>query len=332
MIDEFVEQVKYHFKGFSKTSLGRAVTLLDPETLNKLYDIIDIYGCAWYILMSGIYASNMAIPLSKFYSGIPEKPLTDEKSLQSLIRHLQEDLSRFKGISGAWDHSKVSIDDPQRLFLQAVMGNTFEFDGWMRSGANTHFVYQPLGLIIDKFLTPEFLNRHASNVGVILNWDASFMDADDSKYKLMVINRWGDIIDRIKRRFAPEDKKIPRFCYGFSDFYLLRPVAISILRGKQVPHEIFNWFCLWHFRRRWGSSPSDVLYAQAICKEWERFREVIYKLEYKRNHLFNCLMRILHELKTVPLSREQIGDIYPSLIKAALKRKDTIAAEFLQNI
>jgi hypothetical protein len=158
------------------------------------------------------------------------------------------------------------------------------------------------------------------------------MDADNSKYKLMVIDRWPDIIERIKRRFAPEDKKLPRFCYGFNDFYLLRPVAVSILRGKQVPDEIFNWFALWHFRRRWGSTPSDMLYARAVCKEWERFREVIYGLDYKRNHLFNCFMRILHELKTVPLSREQLSDIYPSLIRAALKRKDAIAAEFLQII
>ena len=330
MIDEFVELVRKRFEGFSRTSLGRVVVSLDQPTIDKLP--IDIYGCAWYIMITGIYGAQVSEQIKRFYSDIPEKSLINDNSLQSLIKHIQTDMARFRGISGTWDHSKVSVEDPQRIFMQTVHGNKFEFDGWMRSGTATNQMYQPLGLITDKFLTIEFLDRHASNVGVILNWDASFMDADDSEYRLMIIDRWPDIINRIKRRFAPDDKKLPRFCYGFNDFYLLRPVAVSILRGKPVPHDIFGWFCLWHFRRRWGSTPSDILYAKAICKEWERFREVIYKLDYKRNHLFNCLMRILHELKTLPLTREQIGDIYPSMIRAALKRNDKIAMEFLQTL
>jgi len=327
-----VARVRKQFEGFGGTSLGRAMGSLDPERLDKLSNIVDIYGYAWYIIMTCTYNIQLDIQIKRFYSDIPEKPLLDDTSLQSLVKYLQSDLNRFNGISGSWDHSKVSVDDIARLFMQTVSGVKFEFDGWLRSGASTNQIYQPLGLIADKFLEPEFFGRHASNIGAILNWDASFMDADDSKYKLMVIDRWPDIIGRIKRRFAPEDKKLPRFCYGFNDFYLLRPVAVSILRGKQVPDEIFNWFALWHFRRRWGSTPSDVLYAKAICKGWERFREVIYSLDYKRNHLFNCFMRILHELKTVPLTREQLGDVYPSLIRAALKRNDTIAAEFIQII
>lgn len=332
MVDEFVAQVRKQFEGLGRTSLGRGIGSLNPESLDKLSDVVDVYGCAWYTIMAGIYCTQLNVHTKKFYSDIPEKSLLDDASLQSLVKHLQSDLNRVKGISGSWDHSKVAVDDIARLFMQTVSGVKFEFNGWVRSGASTNQMYQPLGLIAEQFLTPDFLDRHASNVGVILNWDASFMDAGNDKYKLMVIDRWPDIIDRIKRRFAPEDKKLPRFCYGFNDFYLLRPVAVSILRGKQVPDEIFNWFALWHFRRKWGSTPSDVLYAKAICKGWERFREVIYSLDYKRNHLFNCIMRILHELKTVPLTREQLGDIYPSLIRAALKRKDAVAAEFLQII
>ena len=332
MIDAFVARVQHKFEGLSRTSLGRAVTGLNQETLDSMSDIVDVYGCAWYIMISGMYNAITPTQLVEFYSNIPEKSLLDEKALQSLVRHLKDSLSRFRGISGSWNHNKIQVEDISRIFLQTVEESKFEFDGWMRSGASINIIYQPLGLIAEKFLEPEFFDRHASNVGAILNWDASFMDADNSKYKLMVIDRWPDIIGRIKRRFAPEDKKLPRFCYGFNDFYLLRPVAVSILRGKQVPNEIFNWFALWHFRRRWGSTPSDMLYAKAVCKEWVRFREVIYGLDYKRNHLFNCFMRMLHELKTVPLTREQLNDIYPSLIRAALKRKDAIAAEFLQII
>lgn len=330
MIDEFVAQIRELLPGYTRSSLGRTITYFDQETLNKMP--IDVYGCAWYIMIAGIYSTQLSEYIKKFYSDVPEKSLVDDKSLQSLANHLQNDLSRFQGLVGSWNHSRVSIDDVQRMFMQIVRGNKFEFDGWIRAGASNNQMFQPLGLVADKFLAPEFFGRHASNVGTILNWDASFMDADDSKYKSMVIDKWPEIIDRIKRRFAPDDKKLPRFCYGFNDFYLLRPVAISILRSKPVPYDIFGWFCLWHFRRRWGSNPSDMLYAKAICKEWERFREVIYKLNYKRNHLFNCLMRILHELKTLPLTREQIGDIYPSMIRAALKRNDKVAAEFLQTL
>jgi hypothetical protein len=233
---------------------------------------------------------------------------------------------------GSWGHSKVNPDDVVRTFMQMVGGAKFEYSGWLRGTSAIQYQFQPLGLITEKFLHLDFFNRHASNIGVIMNWDASFIDTDNDKYKLMVIDRWPDIIQRLMKRFGGDHQKLPRFVYGFNDFYLLRPVAVSLLRGKLVPDEIFKWFCLWQFRRIWHNTPSDKLFAKAICKSWEGFREVIHGMGYKRSHLFNCVMRILHELGTIPVTREQLGDIYPSLIRAALKKNDTIAANFIQAI
>ena len=332
MIDEFVKRFKAKGEGLSTTTLSRIMGSTQIISLHGLEEVIDIYGCAWYETISQFGGMALESIYDKFYSDVPEKSLIDEESLKSLVTHLQNDVARFRGDSGAWDHSKVQAEDPMRVFLQLVHGSKFEFSTWLRSKAAIQTQFQPLGLITDKFFDMNFFGRHASNVGVVLNWDASFMDADDSKYRLMVIDRWPDIIERLMKRFGKDTGKLPRFCYGFNDFYLLRPVAVSILRNKKVPDEIFRWFCLWHFRRVWDKSPSDKLFAKAICKVWEEFREVIYGMGYKRNHLFNCLMRISHELGPIPITREQLGDIYPSLIRAALKRNDKTAADFVQTL
>jgi hypothetical protein len=332
MIDEFVARVKDRYQGLSTGTIGRVIGGMNDQTFKEFLDVLDVYGCAWYSIVSGPYGIPPTNILDRFYADIPTTPIVDDQSLASLLSHVKDGTFGFSVESGTWNHGSVSVDHIIRLFVQAAKDVKFEFHGWMNRGAAIQPQHIPLGLIAEKFLTPGFLNRHASNVGVILNWDASFIDIDNNKYKLMVIDRWPVIIERLMKRFGGDKKKLPRFCYGFNDFYLLRPVAVSILRDKQVPDEIYKWFCLWQFRRIWSTSPSDKLFAKAVCKSWERFREVIYQEGYKRSHLFNCLMRMLHELKEVPITREQLGDVYPVLIRAALKKNDGVAASFLQII
>jgi hypothetical protein len=329
MINEFVERIKKEYM-WSGETLRRVLST--GEFKIKDIDIIDIYCCAWWNLFVGCHTSEINNIVEHFYSNIPGNFLINRTSEQLLLEYLKNDLPRHRGEDGSWNHSKVNPEDPVRLFIQAASNTPFEFNGWMRSGSAANVQYQPCGLVAERFLTQDFFNRHASNVGVILNWDASFMDVDNDKYRLMVIDRWEEIIYRMVRRFGGENKKLPRFCYGFNDFYLLRPIAVSILRGKKVPDELFKWFCLWHFRRVWTDTPSDRLFSKAVCKDWGKFREVIEKEGYKRSHMFNFVMRMLHLLKTVPLTREQLGDIYPVLIRAAIKKNDVSAANFLQII
>lgn len=332
MINEFVARVKTKYQGMSSVTVGRVIGAMNEEAFKEYLDVLDVYGCAWFSIVSGPYVTLPPTVIDKFYADIPSESLIDDQSLAALLEQIKDNSYGFIREGGTWDHGKVSVDQPFRLFMQIAKDTKFEMNGWMHRNAATNHSYLPLGVVAEKFLTPEFLNRHASNVGVILNWDISFMDADNSKYRLMIIDRWPVIIERLIKRFGGDKKKLPRFCYGFNDFYLLRPVAVSILRDKPVPDEIYKWFCLWQFRRMWGTTPSDKLFAKAVCKSWGQFREVIYKEGYKRSHLFNCLMRMLHELNEVPITREQLGDIYPVLIRAALKKNDGVAASFLQII
>lgn len=334
LVDEFAIKFKgkYEVNDIGRVSLNRRVSRISLLDIYNISKDIDIYICAWHNILTSY--DNLHHVLNelyqKFYSDIPTISIVNESSLNILSKIIQNDMSGYQGDTNPWAHAKVAPEDIPRVFIQSINNVKFEFSDWVRGGTATNPIWQPLGLIADKFLTTNFMNRHASNVGVILNWDASFMDIDHSKYKLMVIDRWDDIINRLIKRFGGDNKKLPRFCYGFNDFYLLRPIAVTILRDKKVPDEIYKWFCLWHFRRMWGTSPSDQLFAKAICKSWDGFREVLNQEGYKRNHAFNYLMRMLQQLKTVPLNKEQVGDIYPLLVKAAIKRNDKIATAFLE--
>jgi len=333
LVDEFIAKFKekYGMVGIGKTSFNRLMTNISLIDLYKISQDMDIYTCSWHNMCTSYYDFHHILNelYRKFYSDIPINSMIDDQSLNILIELIKDTMGNDDSL---WNHGKVAPDDIPRVFIQTAKNTKFEFSDWIRGGAATNLLYQPLGLIADKFLTMEFMNRHASNVGVILNWDASFMDIDCSKYKLMVIDRWDVIIDRLIKKFGGDNKKLPRFCYGFNDFYLLRPITVTILRDKKVPDEIYKWFCLWHFRRMWGSTPSDELFAKAICKSWDRFRETLRQEGYQRNHMFNCLMRMLQQLKTVPLTKDQIGDLYPVLVKAAIKKNDKTAATFLQGL
>lgn len=221
------------------------------------------------------------------------------------------------------ERSRYDVNTPESILVDAHANKPIRFSNWFSNDAEGMRAGQVYGLFYDKLFTENW-PRYSSVLGYVMAWNIDQIDASHPIFCTYVRDNMEEVVQsRIEKRFGPNPQK---FTWNFGDWWLLYPVAVSILKDKPVETNNLNMFFKWVFRKDWTKDfwPQEWIILAAISKTFEHFREHVYTMgKYRRSHMVKWMTEVafIHQ-DAIKLTRHQLGDIAPQLIKLALKKPE----------
>jgi hypothetical protein len=258
--------------------------------------------------------------ISKVYRayGTPEAITRDDNELKCLA----DTMLRWGRVE-VRERLRYDANVPEAILVDTLAGKPVRFSNWFTNDAEGMRAGQVYGLFYDKLFVENW-PRYSSVLGYVMAWNIDQIDASHSLFCQFIRDNMEEVVQaRIEKRFGTNPQK---FTWNFGDWWLLYPVAMSILKDKPVETNNLNMFYKWVFRKDWTKDfwPQEWIILAAISKTFEHFKEHVYTMgKYRRSHMVKWITEVafIHQ-DAIKLTRQQLGDIAPQLIKMALKKDE----------
>ena len=233
--------------------------LWPKNPMNTLTDLFSWRGHVTYPLppailhqMDNPYVLGMMC-ISRIHLNAFNDPITGPK-ISKVYRSygtpgaLVRDDNELKCLSGTmlrWGRVEVrerqrhDVNTPETILVDACAGKSVRFANWFSNDGEGMRAGQVYGLFYDKLFTENW-PRYSSVLGYVMAWNIDQIDASHPLFCQYVRDNMEEVVEaRIVKRFGTNPQK---FTWNFGDWWLMYPVALSILRDKPVETNNLNMF------------------------------------------------------------------------------------------